>query len=221
MFNFRKTTKEMNEDVVNSIDKNAFAKVSEGVTDTVKTVPSNVLLFARTKEGATIPSKRDEDGCYDVYACFPENEFRIEPFTVKLVPTGICSAFDSDYRISLRERGSNTKSALQVMAGQIDSNFRGEWFVALYNANSVPVIISKNVNKVMKSTTVAHHCSNMCVEAQEYGAKQDCIYVPYSKAVAQAAVEEVPKFEIYEVTPDEIAKIESNRGTGMLGSSGK
>ena len=82
------------------------------------------------------PSKREADGCYDIYANFEEEFMVIQPNQVKLIPTKIFSKFDSKYRISVRERGSNTKSGMIVMAGQIDSNYRGEWFVAIYNGAS-------------------------------------------------------------------------------------
>ena len=159
------------------------------------------ILFAKVRPDAIIPTKREEDGCYDIYSNFDEEMFVIPPHQVKLVPTGIASAFDKKYRIGIRERGSNTKGTLIVMAGQIDSNFRGEWFVALYNGNDIPVAISKEVTDVVKT--------------------EDYIQVPYTKAIAQFAVEIVPKVEVKEVTFDDIKAIESDRGFGMLGSSGK
>ena len=160
-----------------------------------------VIKFAKVHPDAKIPTKRGGDGCYDLYVCFDEECVIIPPHEVKLVPTGICSTFDSHYRIGFRERGSNTKSTLMVMAGQIDSNFTGDWFVALYNANDVPVGITKTVNEVVKN--------------------RDVIFVPYSKAVAQFAVEYVPDVEIVEVDVDEIKSLKTERGAGMLGSSNK
>lgn len=159
------------------------------------------IKFAKTRPDAKIPSKRQGDGCYDLYVCFDEESVAIQPHTVKLIPTGICSTFDSNYRIGFRERGSNTKSAMFVMAGQIDSNFTGEWFVALYNGNDIPIEITKNVSEVTK--------------------EEDFIRVPYCKAVAQFAVEEIPQVEIEEVDVDYITNLKTERGAGMLGSSNK
>jgi dUTP pyrophosphatase len=159
------------------------------------------IKFAKTRPDAKIPTKRQGDGCYDLYVCFDEEFVTIPPHSVKLVPTGLCSTFDSNYRIGFRERGSNTKSALLVMAGQIDSNFTGEWFVALYNGNDIPIEITKNVSEVMK--------------------EEDFIRVPYCKAVAQFAVEEVPQVDIEEVDADYIMNLNTERGAGMLGSSNK
>jgi dUTP pyrophosphatase len=84
------------------------------------------------------------------------------------------------------------------MAGQIDSGYRGEYFVALQNNNDIPVEISKSVNKVEIT--------------------QDLIKVPYSKAICQFAVEEVPQVFIYEIDYEELKNIPSARGTGSLGS---
>lgn len=165
----------------------------------------NVFVFAKVRPQAKIPTKREEDGNFDLYICSDENEILFPPHTVKLVPTGIASAFSPKYRIAFRERGSNTKSNLKVSAGQIDSGFRGEYFVALHNDNDYPVVISKEV------TEVEHH----------YIYEMHYVKVPYSKAVCQFAVEEVPIIEIKEITYDELKQIPSERGTGMLGSSNK
>lgn len=164
-------------------------------------VEENELLFAKTKEGAIIPTKRDEDGCYDIYSCFDEDEVTIEPFTNKLIDSGIATAFDKKWRLAVRERGSNSKSGLITMSGQVDSGYRGSIFVSLYNANSVPVIISKNVDALEKT--------------------DDYIKVPYSKAVAQFAMEEVPVLEEKEIDYEILKTIASERGVGTLGSSGK
>lgn len=145
----------------------------------------NKIYFAKINTNAKIPTKRQEDGCYDLYACI-DKSITIYPHTTELIPTGICSAFSSKYRIGFRERGSNTKFGGIVMAGQIDSGFRGEWFVAIHNASNSPTTI-----------------------------------YPYSKAICQFAIEEVPEVEICETDIDTINTFESERGEGMLGSSGK
>lgn len=161
----------------------------------------DVIYFAKVKPTAQIPHKRDEDGCYDLYACFDENELVLKPFTTTLVPTWISSVFDKKYRIWIRERGSNTKVTLKVSAWQIDSGYRWEYFVALYNGNPISVEISKSVSDVEKTPKLIRH--------------------PYSKAIAQFAIELVPQVTIQEISHEEILKIESERWTGALWSSGK
>lgn len=169
---------------------------------------NKIIYFAKTKPNAIIPTKREEDGCYDIYACFEEKEITISAHTVKLIPTGIASAFSSDYRIAFRERGSNTKGTLIVMAGQIDSGYRGEYFVALYNGNNCPVTISKDFDEVTKTYKSG---------TDELGE----IFVPYKKAICQCAVEEVPQIIINEILYEDLMKFTSDRGIGMLGSSNK
>jgi dUTP pyrophosphatase len=159
------------------------------------------IMFAKLREGAVIPSKRSEDSDYDLYACFDEEELIIPPFSTRLVPTGIISAFDESLGVKFEERGSNTKWCGIVQAGVIDSGYRGEWFCAIYNGNSLPVHISKAVSDVQRL--------------------EDKVMVPYSKAVCQFNVRVIPKLEIQEVSPEAVLACASDRGTGALGSSGK
>ena len=159
------------------------------------------IMFAKLREGAVIPSKRDEDSDYDLYACFEEEEFVIPALSTRLVPTGIISAFDESLGVKFEERGSNTKWCGIVQAGVIDSGYRGEWFCAIYNGNTLPVHISKAVSEVQRL--------------------EDRVMVPYSKAVCQFNVREIPKVDIQEVRPETVLACESARGAGALGSSGK
>lgn len=158
------------------------------------------IKFARKDGSVKFPTKRDEDGCYDVYAHITEN-FMIPSHTNELIPTGLYSAFDKKYRIAIRERGSNTKANMIVMAGQIDSGYRGEWFVSIYNGCNKDIILSNNIDKVVDSG-----CA---------------IYVPTSKAIAQFAVEYVPIVNLSEISVEELQKIDSECGVGALGSSNK
>ena len=49
----------------------------------------------------------------------------------------------------------------------------------------------------------------------------ESIYYPYTKGICQAIMVEVPKMAIKEISYEDLLKIESKRGTGALGSSGK
>ena len=159
------------------------------------------IQFAKLRPGAKIPSKRDEDSDYDLYACFDEEEFVIPAFSTRLVPTGLISAFDASLGVKFEERGSNTKWCGIVQAGVIDSGYRGEWLCAVYNGNPVPVHITKAVGEVQRL--------------------EDKVLVPYSKAICQFHVREILPVEVQERTSDEILSIKSARGAGKLGSSGK
>ena len=159
------------------------------------------IQFAKLRPGAKIPSKRDEDSDYDLYACFDEEEFVIPAFSTCLVPTGLISAFDASLGVKFEERGSNTKWCGIVQAGVIDSGYRGEWLCAVYNGNPVPVHITKAVGEVQRL--------------------EDRVLVPYAKAICQFHVREILPVNVQEHTADEILSIKSARGAGKLGSSGK
>lgn len=159
------------------------------------------IFFAKLREEAIIPSKRDEDSDYDLYACFEGEEFVIAPFSTGLVPTGIISAFGEELGVKFEERGSNTKWCGIVQAGVIDSGYRGEWFCAIYNGNPLPVHISKAVPELCRL--------------------EDKLMVPYSKAICQFNVRRIPKIEIEELSAEQVRSFSSQRGTGALGSSGK
>ena len=158
------------------------------------------MYFAKVKPEGIIPSKREEDGAFDVYACFEEDFMSLEPHETKLIPTGIASAFTADYVAIIKERGSTGSKGIGHRCGVIDSGYRGEWFIAITNHNTQPLVIAK------ESANVAF---------------EDAIIYPYEKAIAQCIMVEVPKLQIEEMSYDDLLKIESERGTGALGSSGK
>ena len=159
------------------------------------------IRFARLREDAVIPSKREEDSDYDLYACFEEEEFVIPALSTRLIPTGLVSAFDKSLGVKFEERGSNTKWCGIVQAGVIDSGYRGEWLCAMYNGNGVPVHIRKDVQEVQRL--------------------DDRVLVPYGKAVCQFHVRQILPVSICEKSAEEILAERSERGEGRLGSSGK
>jgi len=158
------------------------------------------IYFAKVKEEAIIPSKRAEDGAFDVYACFDDDYFLLDPHETKLVPTGIASAFSADYVAILKERGSTGTKGIGQRCGVIDSGYRGEWFIPITNHNSEALIIAKE--------KVAKHFAHALV-------------YPYEKAIAQCLMVIVPRFVIEEISHEDLLKFESLRGEGKLGSSGK
>lgn len=162
------------------------------------------IRFARVRPDAKIPSKRDEDAGYDLWPCFENDWIEIQPFENKLIPTGIASAIESNYAFIFRERGSTGTKNIKVNAGVIDSGFNGEWFVSIYNANKVPLFISKFGTTGEQSPITEH---------------PDAILYPYDKAIAQAILIQVPHAEIEEVNYSEIANRNTERGTGQLGST--
>ena len=163
---------------------------------------TNKIFFSRVKPEAIIPSKREEDGAFDIYACFDEDYILIDPHETKLVGTGIASAFSVDYVAILKERGSTGTKGIGQRCGVIDSGYRGQWFVPLTNHNDKPLVIVKEKS------------------AKLFEAETTILY-PYEKAIAQCLMVVVPKLSIEEISHDELLKMTSERGEGALGSSGK
>lgn len=175
------------------------------------------ILFAKKDNTVIIPSKRDEDGAFDIYANFSEDYIILKPHQTKMIPTGLYSAFSSDYVAILKERGSTGTKGIGQRCGVIDSGFRGEWQVPITNHNGKYLIISKS-NKVSNDHTTCVLDDNFNeIIINEYNS----IIYPYEKAIAQCIMVEVPKLKVKEVTIEEIMNVKSERGTGMLGSSNK
>jgi dUTP pyrophosphatase len=170
------------------------------------TINENDLIFAKVKEGAVIPSKDDENAGYDIYPCFLEDYMYFKPHETKLVPTGIASALNNKYYIQIQERGSTGSKGMKYGAGVIDASYRGEWFIVITNTNDIPMVIAKE------------HVTTKDIFG-EFGMRY--IIYPYSKAIAQGIVHEVPQMNVTELTYQELLMIESERGTRALGSSGK
>lgn len=71
-----------------------------------------------------------EDAGWDI---FPTINFRISPGYRMLIPTGIAIAIPTGYYGRLAERSGLGSKGIGVAAGVIDSGYRGEIKVALYN----------------------------------------------------------------------------------------
>ncbi len=165
---------------------------------------NTTVKFARVRPTAVIPTKRDEDAGFDIYANFEDDFIIINPHTTTLIPTGIASACDIDYCFILKERGSTGTKGIAQRCGVIDSGYRNEWFVPITNTTNKKIaIVKKNADYIFMRNTSGY-----------------TIY-PYEKAIAQVLVVPVPKVNIEELTYDELKEITSDRGIGSLGSSGK
>ena len=160
------------------------------------------IYFAKMREGAVLPSKREEDGAFDIYACFEEEYIVIQPSETKMISTGLASAFSVDYVAILKERGSTGTKGMGQRAGVVDSGYRGEWFVPITNHNAKPLVIMKS-------------------DCKDQDLFKEAIIYPYEKAISQCIMVEVPKLTTEEVSYETLLTFESERGTGSLGSSGK
>jgi dUTP pyrophosphatase len=183
------------------------------------------IKFAKVREDAIIPSKRDEDAGFDIYACFDDDFIGIYPHETVMIPTGICCAFDSDYALILKERGSTGTKGIGQRAGIIDSNFRGEIQCVITNENDIPIIITKDTEDILSELWYETIDDDNFGSDNKYDFYRyrfnEFIYYPYTKAICQALLIPIPKVVVEEYTVDEIKAIPSQRGEGGWGSSGK
>ena len=78
---------------------------------------------------------------------FVQNPIKISPKTVELIPTGLSIAIPEDLEIQIRPRsGLAAKSGISVLntPGTIDSDYRGELKVILFNHGSKDFIVNNN-----------------------------------------------------------------------------
>ncbi|RYF89214.1 MAG: dUTP pyrophosphatase [Chitinophagaceae bacterium] len=160
-----------------------------------------IIYFAKCFDNAIVPSKRKEDAGFDLYACFEEREIIIEPGDIKLIPTGISTAFSNKYVLFVKERSSTGSIGMAVRMGVVDSGYRGEIKIGINNTTKKTIIISKEVEQVVHTDTTVHF--------------------PFSKAIAQAVLLVIPQVESETIDRESLLKIESERGTSFLGASGK
>ena len=167
------------------------------------------VYFAKVRESAIIPSKRDEDAGYDIYANVEPkilegkevHEIFCPANRTTLVPTGIAMALPKTHYFNTKhERGSTGKISMSVLSGVIDSGYRGELFIAITPLNK-DVLITSEV-----------------AETEEY---ENGYLYPYAKAICQGTIELVPQINIEEITFEELQSIKSERGATKLGQSGK
>ena len=159
------------------------------------------LYWAKVRPHAVIPTKRIEDAGYDLYPCFDEDFLEIGPWETKLVPLGVASAFDSNYVMILKERGSTGTRGIAQRCGVIDSEYRGEYMAPVTNLNPKPL-------RIVKQNAIAQQ-------------PKEVVVYPYEKAVAQGVMLVMPQVESEEISMEALNQIESQRKDGKLGSSGK
>jgi dUTP pyrophosphatase len=172
----------------------------------------NELRFAKIRESARVPSKRDEDAGFDLYADFAEDFFVINAGETRPVPTGIATAFSKKYYAQIEERSSMAKLGIKKSGGVIDSGYRGEYFIMTYNTNKKPFIISK--------TPVEELDEEFEIDGVKYN-KEEVIIYPYTKAICQMVMQEIPVLDVQEISYEDLKTISSERGEGRFGSSKK
>lgn len=121
------------------------------------------IKIKRLTETATVPTKaHSTDACFDIYADCPNNKYEvardaydvaiteygegiaIEPGKAVTIHTGFATDIPEGYFAAVFPRsGMGIKRHLRLSnsTGIIDSSYRGEWMVALYNDGKEAQII--------------------------------------------------------------------------------
>lgn len=162
----------------------------------------NEVYWGRTKESAIIPTKRDEDAGFDIYAAERDREVAIAPHATVKISTGICSAFHPSKVVILKERGSTGVLGIGQRAGVIDSGFRNEWQVVITNTGDKPLLLTNTPDLYKEHAEVLN------------------VY-DIRKAICQAVFVDVPKLTSKEMTADAIQALPSERGLGAFASTNK
>lgn len=162
------------------------------------------IKFAKIRPTAIIPTKRDEDAGYDIYANFDNDYMQIPPHGTVMIPTGIACVCNMDYCFILKERSSTGTKGIAQRCGVIDSGYRGEVFVPITNTNDKMVYIKKKNKEIPIFDNLSEY-----------------IEYPYEKAIAQILIIPVPIIDVEECTYEELKAIPSERGEGGFGCSNK
>ena len=103
------------------------------------------ILLKKLDSSVELPSyKTDGASGMDLMA-FIKEPINLKPYTSCLVPTGISVAFSDEFEIQIRPRsGLAAKNSISVLntPGTIDSDYRGEIKVILFNHGSNDFLIN-------------------------------------------------------------------------------
>ena len=100
------------------------------------------ILIKKLDDEAIVPTKANHnDAGFDLYSVI---DTVIDPDSREVVKTGISMAIPEGHAGLIWPRsGMAVKQGVDVFAGVVDSGYRGEVMVCLYNSSSSPVEISK------------------------------------------------------------------------------
>ena len=105
------------------------------------------VLIKKLNTSAQLPSyKTNGASGMDLMACI-EQPINLKPGKSCLVPTGLSMAFPEEYEIQIRPRsGLAAKNNISVLntPGTIDSDYRGELKIILFNHGNKNFTINKN-----------------------------------------------------------------------------
>ena len=103
------------------------------------------VLIKKLDPAVKLPEYKTEGASGMDLLAFIKKPINVKPKTSILIPTGISGAFSNDYEIQIRPRsGLAAKNNVSVLntPGTIDSDYRGEIKVIIYNHGDTDFIIN-------------------------------------------------------------------------------
>ncbi len=105
------------------------------------------VLIKKLSPEVELPSYKTQGSSGVDLMAYISSTIIIKPKTSCLIPTGLSLAFSKDYEIQIRPRsGLAAKNNISVLntPGTIDSDYRGEIKVIIYNHGNEDFIVNKN-----------------------------------------------------------------------------
>ena len=105
------------------------------------------VLIKKLNQSVQLPSYKTRGASGMDLMAFIEKPINLEPGKSCLVPTGLSVAFSDEYEIQIRPRsGLAAKNHISVLntPGTIDSDYRGELKIILFNHGNKNFIINNN-----------------------------------------------------------------------------
>jgi dUTP pyrophosphatase len=103
------------------------------------------VLIKKLNPNVVLPSYKTNGASGMDLMAFIEEPIKISPRSSYLVPTGLSVAFSEDYEVQIRPRsGLAAKNSITVLntPGTIDSDYRGEIKIILYNHGKEDFIVN-------------------------------------------------------------------------------
>lgn len=222
----------MIEQFIKNIEDVNTRRALEEVSNILNDLTQAKLKFAKVRSEAIIPTKRDEDAGFDMYACVEQDIIEIKPHETVMIPTGIATCFSENYMFKLMERGSTGTKGIAQRSGVIDSGYRNEILAPVMNATDKTLMITRYMKdgkldkdampKIMsviggKNCDIATEISKIYLLDVENDSSY--MFYPMSKAITQGVLLYIPKVETEEISYDELKNIPSMRGTKAWGST--
>lgn len=118
-----------------------------------RNVTTNIILDCkRVNPDAIMPTKaHPTDACFDLYSTI---DVTLYPHTTAKIPLGFATAIPNGFFAAIFARSRMGAAGVRPgnCVGVIDSEYRGEWMVALHNDNDSKIVLINKGDKIAQFT---------------------------------------------------------------------